>query len=238
VLTATGATVLEFDAPEGRRYGVLTTFVEGQQLRRRSSATSVQLFGRHVATIHLLADRLPGVPDRPANDAALLIDRSIAAAETALLDRPDVVTYLAKCANELRPIFDTLPRSLPDFGPIHGDVIRANALVSNDGSVTVLDFDFFGPGWRAYDIATYLLTIRGTPDEASFADAFLAGYNEVRPLPARELYTLPFFEAVRAVFDIGVPARYVDHWGSAYLYATLDQSLSKLQRSMDALAAP
>ena len=35
--TEKGEYVLEFPAPEGTRYGVLTTFVEGQHLRQRSS---------------------------------------------------------------------------------------------------------------------------------------------------------------------------------------------------------
>ncbi len=91
-------------------------------------------------------------------------------------------------------------------------------------------------GWRAYDIASYLLTIRGTPDEAEYADAFVAGYTDIRSLLPTEHEALPFFEAVRALFEIGTPARYVDTWGSAYLYAFLDQSLEKLKHQMSQLA--
>ena len=58
------------------------------------------------------------------------------------------------------------------------------------------------------------------------------GYTEVRPLTGQEHETLPLFEAVRAIFDVGVPAKYVDHWGSAYLYASLDRTLDQLRRSM------
>jgi Ser/Thr protein kinase RdoA (MazF antagonist) len=46
---------------------------------------------------------------------------------------------------------------------IHGDVIQANAQVADDGIVTVLDFDFCGMRWRAFDIGSYLLTICKTP---------------------------------------------------------------------------
>jgi hypothetical protein len=46
---------------------------------------------------------------------------------------------------------------------------------------------------------------------------------------------MPLFEAVRAIFAIGTPAKYVDHWGSEYLYAFLDQSLEKLERVMQQL---
>jgi Ser/Thr protein kinase RdoA (MazF antagonist) len=50
--------------------------------------------------------------------------------------------------------------------------IRANALVADDGAVTVIDFDWAGLGWRAYDVASYLLTIRGDPQEPNFEEAF------------------------------------------------------------------
>ncbi len=99
----------------------------------------------------------------------------------------------------------------------------------------MIDFELCGPGWRAYDIASYLLTIRGDPREARLADAFLAGYTATRTLTPHEQATLPLFEAIRAIFEIGTPARNVDHWGSAYLEAFFDQSLDRLKRSMERL---
>ena len=128
-----------------------------------------------------------------------------------------------------------MPKEPPAYGVVHGDVIRANALVGEDGTVTVLDFDFCGIGWRAYDVASYLLTIRNTPTEAEFAEAFLAGYTDIRALTPEEREAMPLFEAVRAIFAIGTPAKYVDHWGSEYLYAFLDQSLERLERVMQQL---
>jgi Ser/Thr protein kinase RdoA (MazF antagonist) len=122
------------------------------------------------------------------------------------------------------------------YGIIHGDAIRANALVAEDGSVTVIDFDWYGPGWRAYDIASYLLTIRGSKDEQAFAEAFLSGYTAVRPLAAHEHALLPLFEAVRAILEIGAPALHVNLWGSAYLESFFAQFLERLKRAMQQLA--
>jgi hypothetical protein len=53
------------------------------------------------------------------------------------------------------------------------------------------------------------------------------------PLSSQEHATLPLFEAVRAIFEVGVPAMNVSHWGSAYLYGFLDQSLARLRSSME-----
>ena len=128
-----------------------------------------------------------------------------------------------------------LARQRPAYGLIHGDVIRANALVSEPGQVTIIDFDLCGPGWRAYDLAGYLLTIRDTPEEQAFEGAFLAGYQQERPLSPAEQQLLPAFEAVRAIFSIGIPAMNIHHWGSAYFHAFLEQSLKRLRASMAAV---
>jgi Ser/Thr protein kinase RdoA (MazF antagonist) len=207
VPTTNGDLIIAFNAPEGTRYGVLTTFVQGHHLRQRSSIPAVRSYGRTVAMIHVLADALPDALNRPIIDMVLLIEQAVNAAETTFLDRPDVVAYLQWCATQLFPKLASLTAKAPAYGIIHGDVIRTNALVSDYGTITVLDFDFCGTGWRAYDIASYLLTVRGTPHELEFAEAFLAGYSDVRSLTPTDHAALPLFEAVRAILDIGTPAQ-------------------------------
>lgn len=235
VPTIDGRVVLTFHLPEGIRYGVLTPFVPGRHLRQQATAPVVKTFGRHIATIHTLADALPEPLDRPTNDLATIIDEATTAARMALIDRPDAVALLEKCAIRLHALGAVLTSTPPAYGLIHGDVIRANALVDQEGTVTVLDFDLCGLGWRGYDIASYLLTIRGSPDEAAFAEAFLTGYTELRSLSSYDYETLPLFEATRAMFEIGTPAQHVNHWGSAYLYSWLDHSLTQLRRCMGQL---
>lgn len=232
IATRKGEYVLEFPAPEGIRYGVLTTFVEGEHLRRRSSPEAVKSYGQLIAQIHILADEMPFNLARPANDVEQIVNRSIAAFEVEMPDRPEDVAYLHRCADVVLPRLEVLPQEKPYYGLIHGDVIRANAQVADDGTVTILDFDLCGPGWRAYDIAGYLAVIRGQSDEAALAGAFIEGYEQIRPITELEQEMLPLFEAVRHIFAIGVPAMNVNHWGSAYLHAFLDQSLAQLRTRM------
>ena len=141
-----GRLLLSFDAPEGTRYGVLTTFADGQHLRQRPSVPAVGTYGRHIATIHAVADTMSAPLNRPVIDIAAILDEAVTAAEMALIERPDVVAYLRECATKLRPELDPLPKEPLAYGVIHGDVIRANALVGDGGTVTVLDFDFCGIG--------------------------------------------------------------------------------------------
>lgn len=232
VRTRDGAYVVTLHAPEGTRYGVLSTFVEGEHLRRRPSAKAVQTYGRIIGQIHLLADEMPFPLNRPERKISAIIQQSIAAFEAEVLDRRDDLAYLRDCGAILTAMVEKLSREKPGYGTIHGDVIRTNALVSDEGKVTVIDFELCGPGWRAYDVASYLHTIRGTAEEREFEQAFLSGYSEVRSLTASEQRILPVFEAVRAIFSIGTPAMNIYHWGSVYFYAFVDGSLDRLKRSM------
>jgi Ser/Thr protein kinase RdoA (MazF antagonist) len=232
IATKSGEFILTFPAPEGIRYGVLTTFAAGKHLRQRSSVEAVSRYGRLIGQIHTLADEAPFALTRPVNEVALIVNQAIAAFAVAVPERPQDLAYLRECAGLLLPKFNGLPQRAPYYGLIHGDVIRANAQVADDGTVTVLDFDLCGPGWRAYDIASYLAVIRGLPDEVELADAFINGYEQVRPITSVERETLPAFEAVRVIFSIGVPALNVSHWGSAYLHTFLDQSLEQLREQM------
>jgi Ser/Thr protein kinase RdoA (MazF antagonist) len=230
-----GKLLMTLHAPEGVRYGVLTHFVAGKHLRRRPGAAAVHAYGRIVGNIHVLADQIPQTLSRPPIDVAELVTQSIAAFATEVPDRPQDLAFMQESAATLLPRIEALPRQSPFYGLVHGDVIRANAQVGDDGSVTILDFDLCGYCWRAYDVASYLAVIRSLPEENESEAAFLSGYQHVRPLKDVEKEALPLFEAVRTIVSIGIPAMNVYHWGSAYLHGFLDADLDRLRLVMNGL---
>lgn len=227
-----GELLMTFDAPEGTRHGVLAPFLDGKHLRQRPDIGAVRNYARIVAQIHALADTMPFDLDRPINDWETLVNKSVLALDSVITVNPEDKAYLHQAAAMLHPKLAALPREKPLYGMIHGDVIRANAQVSDAGQVTVLDFDMCGLGWRAYDVASYLFVMKGLPNLDESVRAFLEGYQEMRSLTKFEQEQLPLFEAIRAIFDIGVKAANVYHWGSAYLHTFLGQSIEQLKRCM------
>jgi len=211
-----GERMLTFRAPEGPRHAVLFAFVPGELLSRTPDQQTVRRYARVVARLHLLTNGLPWVGERPRWDFDLLVTRPIAAIERVIA-RPDDVAYLKAVATRLRPIIAGLPMDAPAYGLVHGDLIPSNALVGADGAVALIDFEFYGLGWRAYDLASYLIELRYWQAADGTAQAFLDEYQRIRPLAAWELAALPALEAVRTIFGLGVPAQHVDVWGSAYL---------------------
>ena len=212
-----GDLLLSLAAPEGVRFVAMFRYVEGHQLSKTPDSSTVLAYGRAVAQIHIATDALPHPLARPRITTRDLLVHSIDALEVLPVASPDHVVELRQAARILQPMLDRLPTSAPAYGLVHGDIIPSNAQVRQDGTVSVLDFDFCGYGWRALDIATYLSEVAYWETPASAREAFMAGYASVRPLSLDEEASLPALEATRAIASLGTPAREVNIWGSAYL---------------------
>ena len=167
---------------------------------RPFDAPLTQTLARHtalgclVAQVHSATDRLtlPADFSRPLWDIEGLVGEtpfwgrfwqhpSLASAEA---------TTMARARDFLRERLTDHARS-GDFGPIHADVMRENVLV-NDHSLSLIDFDDSGLGFRLYDLGTVLSQNLYEPAYPQIRDALIAGYAETRPADVAtvELFTL------------------------------------------------
>lgn len=83
---------------------------------------------------------------------------------------PDQRRTLIRARDALRE------RLAGDIGLIHADVLRENVLV-NGRSVSLIDFDDSGFGFRLHDLGTALLQTVGHPEHPQLRDALMAGYG-------------------------------------------------------------
>jgi Ser/Thr protein kinase RdoA (MazF antagonist) len=91
------------------------------------------------------------------------------------------------------------------------------------------DFDMCGAGWRAYDIATFLID-----EPEPTAAAFLEGYAAVRAVTDAELASLPLFQIVQSIWVLGLRAYYINDWGRSSLSERLlNHILSFIARTME-----
>ncbi len=111
---------------------------------------------------------------------------------------PDQVT-------QLRHIRDWLKTRLTDhaatgnFGPIHADVLRENILVQGQ-SLSLIDFDDSGLGFRLYDLGTAMLHNFYEPAYSDLRDAMIDGYNTLRPA---DRDTVEMFTLARTCASVG-----------------------------------
>jgi Ser/Thr protein kinase RdoA (MazF antagonist) len=203
-----GEHLLTLQAPEGRRYAALFTYAPGELLGE--NLTAIHRYGYTLARLHALADVWPSPPPRTPLDLDYLLDGPLEQLARFEERRHDW-TFLHEVAERIRPQLAALPTSAPFYGYCHGDAGPNNAHVTAEGQLTLFDFDFCGPGWRAYDLATF-----SSGESAEVVEAFLAGYEEVRPLSPEELKALPLFQIAQSIWLLGLRASYINEWGELY----------------------
>lgn len=82
-----------------------------------------------------------------------------------------------------------------------------------------------------FDVACFLSGARfgGAVDE--IPKAFVAGYQDIRPLSRYEIRALPVFEAVRTIWSLGIFALNVNELGSYRVTdAFVDRTCADVQR--------
>lgn len=85
----------------------------------------------------------------------------------------------------------------PDrYGLIHSDLRLANLLVEGS-QIKVIDFDDCGYGWYVFDLAASLSFIEHKPYVPALINAWMKGYQKVRPLSQEEIHNIPTFIMMR-----------------------------------------
>ena len=186
------------------RHASAVTWVDGTPLGAAGVAFDLPVeqiihihhnLGRLIANIHTATDSLILPPDftRPRWDIDGLVG------ETPFWGRfwehpaatADQARTLIRARAYLRDQLTLHAGEGSDFGLIHADVLRENVLV-NEHSLSLIDFDDSGFGFRLYDLGTVMSQNLYEPAYQEIRDALIAGYLEMRPasMPLVEMFTL------------------------------------------------
>jgi Ser/Thr protein kinase RdoA (MazF antagonist) len=229
-----GSRYLPLQAPEGTRFGVLFGFAAGKELSDKPSADSLRAYGTLLARVHQAADAMPPIPARPVLTVEELVDEPQEVLLRAFGARSSAGSMARYTTSLVRPVIAALPMDAPVYGFCHGDPGTSNALATSDGRLTLLDFDFCGPAWRAHDLA---VAINDMPPE-HFND-FLRGYASVRALSADEAASIPHFQAAHYLWLLAMRTRYLNEWGS-FIFSDerVIQTFTKIEMLLAKLKKP
>lgn len=217
-----GEDIIVVDAPEGVRYAVLFTYAPGAPVTPpRQVPALAERYGRAVATIHTATDDFTSGHARFALDRALLIDMPLRHILPRLAGRSVDDERMRRLAGTLAVHMEALAREGADMGNCHGDAQGGNAHQSDDGTLTIFDFDLCGRGLRAYDIGVFFwgaslgMHRLGWSEETvrALCDAYLRGYREVRLLASLDEQAIPALVAVRQLWYLGHVLGGADIWG-------------------------
>ena len=206
-------------APEGPRPAVLFSYVPGDLTSPREQVPELSArYGRMVAALHRLTDDFQSVHPPPALDLARLMDRPLALAAPVLEERPDDLRFLRDLSERVRRRINELAPE--DAGPCHGDLTGGNAHQIGT-SLALIDFEWCGTGWRAYDLAVFRwATLLGpwlagwSPERSDEVwGAFSTAYRADRALADADLAAVAPLVVVRHFWLLGHRVANRSRWG-------------------------
>ncbi len=195
-----------------RRWSCLTTaWVHGASLDDAlaagfgGSAALHRLVGSTAARLHehSLAFHRPRDFVRPTWEPADMVgpDARWGRWETAVLVPADRVLLDRAQAAALDALHDA-SRAPDAWGLVHADLRGGNLLLDGD-DLTVIDFDDCGFSWFTLDLAAALSYVEHLPDAPERAQAWVAGYQEVRPLSSSDERTACALSMLRRLQLLG-----------------------------------
>lgn len=210
--------IQEFNAPEGKRYGVLFSFANGTKNARFSPETSY-LIGQALAKIHKSTENFN--LNRIVYDARVLLIDSIQRTKLFFNKPSDEIRYLEQTADYLYKEFANVDTRNVRSGTVHLDFWFDNIHFNEENEVTVFDFDFCGNGWLCFDISYFLFQLFNTnPNSVDYqtkAESFLKGYETIFKITDEEKRIIPFACLAIMTFYISMQCEKYDTWSNIFL---------------------
>ncbi|GIG37653.1 phosphotransferase enzyme family protein [Cellulomonas pakistanensis] len=152
---------------------------------------------------HALAFHRPRDFVRPTWEPADMVgpDSRWGAWEQACLPSADLA-LLGRARSAALDALHDASRAPDAWGLVHADLRPGNLLVDGD-DLTVLDFDDCGFSWFVLDLAAALSYVEHLPDAPGRAQAWVAGYQEVRPLTRQDARTACALSMLRRLQLLG-----------------------------------
>ncbi|WP_303319097.1 phosphotransferase [Flavivirga abyssicola] len=208
-----GQFIQEINAPEGIRYVVLFSFAQGNKVRFMDQETCFSI-GTLMAKIHNLT--LNKTIDRISYDKKSLLELPYKHLKQYFSETLPEMEFIKKIGDS----FQKTDFSNIQNGVIHMDIWYDNMSVANKKEMTIFDFDFCGNGPQVLDIGYFckqLFHIETDKKEYQLkVQAFLNGYQSIKPLSKKELRLIPKAGIAVFIFYLGIQSQRFD-WSNIFL---------------------
>jgi Ser/Thr protein kinase RdoA (MazF antagonist) len=221
IADSAGNYVQTFDAPEGLRFGVLFSYAEGRKIISFPAEMHFTI-GEFMARLHKITENQKIA--RTTYTPEVFLVNSLQYVAEFLPEETEEMQYLQK--TKIFLLAELATAKIPELrqGIVHLDIWFDNLNITDDGAITLFDFDFCGNGWLDIDIAYYLLMLHfvETKDDEirTKSESFLAGYESITKLSAEEKRLLPALGASLSIFYIGVNCQRFDNYSNQFLSQT------------------
>lgn len=187
---------ITIDGPDGPRDVALFEWAKGDLLHFHPDPVPfARRTGELFARMHL-ASRDFRHPTPRYTDYAGNIRAHFPAIADLAVDRPEDFAFWTMAKDRMLAAYSKLDRNALPWGVSHGDIHAHNVMIAGD-AITILDFDSCGEDFMAQELVSLVWAGRknGFPEAA--IQAFLDGYDSVRPRTKDELAATPLFYCMK-----------------------------------------
>lgn len=210
--------VQEFNAPEGKRYGVLFSYAKGSKTAKFSADASF-FIGKGLAEVHKAAEMFSLA--RITYNTQTLLDESLTRTKLFFNKTSGEILFLDALSSFLKIKFDNVDEKQIRSGAVHLDVWFDNMHIDEENQVTFFDFDFCGNGWLCLDISYFLFQLFSTNlnenDYLIKAQSFLKGYENVTKISEEEKRILPYLCLAIMNYYISIQCDRFEYWTNIFL---------------------
>ncbi len=212
-----GSLVQDLELPNGRTFAALFSYAE--KSGGRPWAEAAHDSGTLLARLHLAQAAFRPKPPSPEMNLKGLVDvplRWLRPYSRAFW-KDDGWDRLKAMAAKVKRSLARLPTKAPYYGLIHGDMHAGNMAYHQALKTdTLFDFDSMARGWRLYDLATLLWSLRENEKMMGrMLKPVVLSYSSLSPLSPLEVRLIPDMMAARQIFYMGFPAGYAERFGTS-----------------------
>ena len=205
--------ISEINAPEGKRYAVLTTYSEGKELKYENNSDAFE-YGVSVGKLHKISQNFKLLKDKKEININKMFLESINIIKIFF----ENTNYLSFFENFEKAIkikmehidFDTL-KTVVCHGDLHGGNANKDLNI-----ISFYDFDFCGYGFISYDISVFRWGCMIGKRHHLWKD-FIKGYKSVKVLNDTDLENTLLFVAIRDLWIMSLYLNRVEKMGKLFI---------------------
>lgn len=213
-----GDFIVSLNAPEGERYGVMFSYAEGRKISGLTPVACCNI-GQAMAKMHKVTEnfKLARITYSPQT----LLEDSYQSSSAFFGVTSDEMLFVDRTSKYLAGQYAKVNRDEIRHGVIHLDIWFDNMHISNEGQITLFDFDFCGNGWLCHDIAYFIVQLYNTrKSDDSYTlnlENFWDGYESISKVSTEEKRIIPFIAVSIWFFYLGVQCDRFDYWTNIFL---------------------
>lgn len=240
IANAEGDMLSAFTAAEGKRFGMLFTYAEGEPVYDLSNS-QLETIGIEMAKLHNISAALQLSHSRKEFNTDTTLRNPLQVVKPAFKRMPEEYAAATEMVNRAIAELEKLPLDQFPTGYCQFDFLPKNFHFSGD-RLTFFDFDFAGKGHLIYDITTFYIHYffdvtlgkRTREDADDCFRVFLDAYRKVRPVSDLEINSMKWFGFGFWMFYFGFQHENFDDWSNTfYTERFIKERVAILKKWMD-----